>query len=136
VRRLILVSTSCGVGSTPGSWSALANLRSFKDVSSWSELVGAFWHSMAISNWTSIPFLGSITAPTLVVCGSDDEVVPAANSRALAQRIPNSTLRILAGGHDLQDTEPAQALARCVENFLTQPPATEKEDFDHDRTAL
>jgi pimeloyl-ACP methyl ester carboxylesterase len=136
VRRLVLVSTSCGVGSTLGSWSALSSLLSFRDVSSWSGLVGAFWHSAAISNWSSIPFLGSILAPTLVVCGDDDPVVPPANSRALAQRIPNARLVMLAGGHDLQSTEPAQALARVVENFLTQPQATEKEEFDHDRTAL
>jgi pimeloyl-ACP methyl ester carboxylesterase len=136
VGRLVLVSTSCGVGSTLGSWSALSSLRSFKDTSSWSDLVGAFWHSVAISNWSSIPFLGSILAPTLVVCGSDDLVVPPANSRALAQRIPNATLVVLPGGHDLQSTEPAQALARVVESFLTKPQATEKEGFDHDRTAL
>ncbi|MGD0055302.1 MAG: alpha/beta hydrolase [Acidimicrobiales bacterium] len=136
VRNLVLVSTSCGVGSTLGSWSALSSLRSVTDIASWSGLVGALWHSMAISNWTSIPFLGSITAPTLVVCGRDDVVVPPANSRALAQRIANATLVLLEGGHDLQGTESAQALARCVENFLRQPHTTEKEAFDHDRTAL
>lgn len=136
VRRLVLVSTSCGVGSTFGSWSALASVRSFKGTSSWTELVGAFWHSIALSNWSSIPFLGSILAPTLVVCGDDDPVVPLANSRSLAQRIPNATLVVLAGGHDLQSAEPALALARAVTSFLVQPQAHEREGFDHDRTAL
>jgi pimeloyl-ACP methyl ester carboxylesterase len=136
VRRLVLVSTSCGVGSTLGSWGALVSLRTFKYGSSFTELVGASWHSMAISNWSSIPFLGSINATTLVVSGSDDPVVPLANSRSLAQRIPNASLVVLPGGHDLQSTEPAQALARAVQHFLTQPSANEREGFDHDRFAL
>ncbi|MGC1420403.1 MAG: alpha/beta hydrolase [Acidimicrobiales bacterium] len=136
VRRLVLVSTSCGVGSTLGSWGALASLRTFKDASSIAQLVGASWHSIALSNWSSIPFLGSIDASTLVVCGSDDPVVPLANSRSLAQRIPNASLVILPGGHDLQGIEPAQALARAVQDFLAQPPANEREGFDHDRFAL
>jgi poly(3-hydroxyoctanoate) depolymerase len=136
VRRLVLVSTSCGVGSTLGSWGALASLRSLKEASSWTELVGAFWHSIAISNWSSIPFLGSILVPCLVVCGSDDPVVPLANSRSLAQRIPNASLVVLSGDHDLQSAEPALALARCVNSFLVPPSANEREGFDHDRTAL
>jgi pimeloyl-ACP methyl ester carboxylesterase len=136
VRGLVLVSTSCGVGSTLGSWSALASLRSFKDASSWNELVGAFWHSIAISNWSSIPFLGSILAPTLVVCGDQDPVVPLANSRTLAQRIANASLVVLKGDHDLQRAEPALALARVVEDFLAPLPTIEREGFDHERIAL
>jgi pimeloyl-ACP methyl ester carboxylesterase len=77
------------------------------------------WQSLAISSWSSIPFLGAITAPTLVVCGTHDRVVPPANSRVLAGRIPNASLVMLPGGHDLQRPEPARQLARIVEHFLT-----------------
>lgn len=118
VRRLVLVATSCGVGATPGGWDAMDSVSIPADASSWSDAVGAMWHSMAISCWSSIPFLGAITAPTLVVCGSEDTVAPPANSRALAGRIPHASLAMLAGGHDLQRPVPAAALARVVEGFL------------------
>ena len=64
--------------------------------------LGALWHSLAISSWSSIPFLGAIRAPTLVVCGSRDRMVPPANSTLLARRIPDAELVMLSAGHDLQ----------------------------------
>jgi poly(3-hydroxyoctanoate) depolymerase len=121
VRRLILVATSCGVGATPGNKLAIGrNLGTPDEGSPWPfpDLLGVLWHSLAISSWSSIPFLGAIRAPTLVVCGSSDRVVPPANSQALAARIPNASLVMLPGGHDLQRQDPARALARVVEDFL------------------
>jgi poly(3-hydroxyoctanoate) depolymerase len=120
VRRLVLVSTSCGVGATPGSQEALRALRTPSDARSWPRLdaVGALWHSLAISTWSSIPFLGAIRAPTLVVCGARDRVVPAANSALLARRIPGAELVVLPAGHDLLRRGPALSLAGAVEPFL------------------
>jgi len=125
VRRLVLVSTSCGLGTTlgavdPDDQSALGG-----GARKWSDAVGALWHSMAITSWSSIPFLGAITSPTLVVCGTHDSVAPPVNSRSLAQRIPDASLVMLAGGHDLQLAEPATALARTVERFLGRGVAEE-----------
>ena len=124
VRRLVLVSTSCGLGTT------LADLHSFdatavgKGITTWTHVLGALWHSMAIMRWSSISFLGAIASPTLVICGVDDAVAPPANSRSLAQRIPDASLVMLAGGHDLQLSEPAKALAHCVQRFLVSDAAT------------
>ena len=56
--------------------------------------------------------------PTLVVSGTRDSVVPPANSRLLARRIPGASLVMLPGGHDLQRAESARALARVVDGFL------------------
>jgi hypothetical protein len=36
----------------------------------------------------------------------------------LAGRIPNASLITLAGGHDLQDSQSADSVARVVDNFL------------------
>jgi pimeloyl-ACP methyl ester carboxylesterase len=94
--------------------------------------MGLLWQSLAFSNWSSIPFLGAIRAPTLVVCGSGDTVVPPVNSRVLAGRIPGACLVMLPGGHDLQRVESARALARTVEDFLlfsTSP--INEEEYDH-----
>lgn len=123
VNRLILVSTSCGVGATPGQGRAVVDgLGMTGEFVPWprADLVGMLWHTLAFSSWSSIPFLGAITVPTLVVCGTDDRVVPPSNSRLLARRIPNASLVIIPGGHDLQLPEPAARLATAVEAFLTQ----------------
>jgi poly(3-hydroxyoctanoate) depolymerase len=122
VRRLVLVSTSCGVGSTPGSRRAiLSGLRRPVGDNPWPlpHPLGVLWHSLAVSSWSSIPFLGAIKAPTLIVCGSRDRVVPPTNSRVLAGRIPDASLVILPGGHDLQRADQGRELARIVEDFLS-----------------
>lgn len=118
VRRLVLAATSCGVGATPGS----AGLRGLAPAEPWPrpDAVGLLWHSLAFSNWSSIPFLGAITAPTLVVAGTYDRVVPPVNARVLAGRIPGATLVLLPAGHDLQRPGPARALAGSLQQFLTR----------------
>jgi poly(3-hydroxyoctanoate) depolymerase len=122
VRRLILVSTSCGMGATPGTGGAiLRGLGGPVEGNAWPipDLLGMFWQSLAVSAWSSIPFLGTIEAPTLVVCGTRDRVVPPSNSTVLARRIPGATLRMLPGGHDVQRGESATELAAIVEDFLS-----------------
>ena len=130
VRGLILAATSCGVGATPGNRrDILRSLGSSLDGKPWPlpDPLGLLWQSLAVSNWSSIPFLGSILAPTLVVCGSRDSVVPPSNSRVLAGRIPDASLIMLAGrGHDLQRGESAKALARLVEGCSPAKRATER----------
>jgi len=134
VRRLVLVSTSCGVGATPGSQDALRGLHPPSDARPWPlpDALGTLWHFLAISSWSSIPFLGAIRAPTLVVCGTRDRVVPPTNSTLLARRIPGAELVMLPAGHDLQRRGPAQALVSTVEPFLaTGRPAHDREVYDH-----
>jgi pimeloyl-ACP methyl ester carboxylesterase len=44
--------------------------------------------------------LGEITAPTLVIHGTEDQMLPATNARAIAERIPGARLEIFEGvGH-------------------------------------
>lgn len=52
--------------------------------------------------------LQHITAPTLIVHGSADEMAPVANAHLLAERIPNARVEIFDGGrhgffHEMQD---------------------------------
>jgi pimeloyl-ACP methyl ester carboxylesterase len=122
VRRLILAATSCGVGATPGrKRDVLAGLGTPQGAKDWppTDAMGVLWQSLAFSNWSSIPFLGAIRAPTLVVSGVRDRVVPPINSRVLAGRIPGASLVMLPGGHDLQRPDKALGLARVVEDFLS-----------------
>lgn len=123
VRRLVLAATSCGVGATPGTRDALSTLGR-PPGASWPlpDPVGALWHLLAISTWSSIPFLGAIRAPTLVVTGDRDRVVPPGNSLVLTRRIPGAQLVELPGaGHDLQRDRAAGDLADAVRRFLATP---------------
>jgi pimeloyl-ACP methyl ester carboxylesterase len=80
--------------------------------------LGLFWQITAISTWSSIPVLGCIDAPILVVCGDHDRAVPPANSRLLAARIRDARLVTIQAGHDLQKPGPAAIVAQLVEQFL------------------
>ena len=119
VRALILVSTSCGLGSTSSNVDAALTGPALSNPE-WlgSNPIGAFWNSLAIASWTSIPFLASIHSPTLVVTGEHDRLVPSANSRLLARRIVGATLETLPAGHDLQKVKHAGVLAHSVTRFL------------------
>ena len=122
VQRLILVATSCGVGATPGTSRAiLRGIGGPVEGNTWPipDPLGMLWQSLAVSTWSSIPFLGAIRAPTLVVCGRRDRVVPPSNAKVLAARIPGASLMMLPGGHDVQRGESAKALAFIVGDFLS-----------------
>lgn len=67
--------------------------------------------------WERLPHL---KAPTLVVTGDADQLIPPENSRLLAERIPQARLKILPGaGHDLT-TEQPDAMAWLVRDFCTR----------------
>jgi pimeloyl-ACP methyl ester carboxylesterase len=131
VRRLVLASTSCGAGATVSTGSAWR--AGTWDARPWPRpsLRGLLWNSLAVSTWTSIPFLGWLQCPTLVVCGAYDRVVPPVNSAVLARRIPGAELVTLAAGHDLQRPAPAGALVAVAEPFLAARPAPEPAPAAH-----
>lgn len=120
VNRLVLLSTSCGVGAVPGRHRDVSRILCAPHKTRWPEpdFVGLLWQLMAISTWSSIPILGGVEAPTLVLCGDHDTAVPPSNSRLLAARIPNARLAIVNAGHDLQRPDPAAVVAGLVEQFL------------------
>jgi poly(3-hydroxyoctanoate) depolymerase len=72
----------------------------------------------AISGWTSLPWLSRLTAPTLVISGVDDPLVPTKNAHVLAKRIPDARLNLIPGGGHLWLIEHASASAATVDEFL------------------
>jgi pimeloyl-ACP methyl ester carboxylesterase len=121
VNRLVLLSTSCGVGAVPGRGrDATRILLAPSRATPWPrpDPLGLLWQVAAISTWSSIPVLGCIDAPTLVICGDHDTAVPPANSRLLAARIRDARLVTIQAGHDLQKPGPAAIVAQLVEQFL------------------
>lgn len=64
------------------------------------------------------PVLERIQVPTLVVCGSEDEITPAAGMRMLAQRIRGASyVEVPEAGH-LAPLERPEAVNEALENFL------------------
>lgn len=67
--------------------------------------------------------LASITAPTIVVHGTDDVMVPPANGRVLAERIPHAQLIELPGAAHLYPTDEPTA-DRQIADFFTAAEAS------------
>jgi len=73
----------------------------------------------AFSGWTGSFFrLGDIHSPTLVITGTEDVIIPPANSRLLSGRIPGAQLVEIPGaGHGLMYQFPDR-FSDCVLAFL------------------
>ena len=61
---------------------------------------GFLFQLLAVSGWTSVPFLPLIRQPTLVLMGENDQISPVINGKALAALIPNARLEVIPdSGH-------------------------------------
>ncbi|MEV4175558.1 alpha/beta fold hydrolase [Nonomuraea sp. NPDC049709] len=69
-------------------------------------------------SWDALP---GITAPTLVVHGTDDVFNPAANAPLLAGRIPGAELRMIEGARHAYFEEFRQVASPMVLEFLSRP---------------
>ncbi|MCK2213262.1 alpha/beta hydrolase [Actinomadura sp. ATCC 31491] len=69
--------------------------------------------------WDALP---SITAPTLVVHGTDDVFNPAANAPLLAGRIPGAELRLIEGARHAYFEEFREVASPTVLEFLASRP--------------
>ncbi len=81
---------------------------------------GYYYQLLAMTGWTSLPFLGLVRQPTLVLGGDDDPIIPVANPRLQARLIPRARLHVYRGGHLGLMTE-AHELAPLIDAFLDEP---------------
>lgn len=72
---------------------------------------------LAMTGWTSVPWLWRLKQPTLVVSGTDDPLIPVANARLLAHLIPRARLELIDDGHLFVVTSPVET-ALLVGDFL------------------
>jgi poly(3-hydroxyalkanoate) depolymerase len=79
--------------------------------------LGYLYQLLALTGWTSLPWLWAIRQPTLVLMGRDDPLVPVVNGRILASLIPNARLEIIDDGHLFIVTRPDDTAQR-IEKFL------------------
>ncbi len=74
----------------------------------------------ALAGWDARDRLGQITAPTLVLVGREDILVPVKLSEELAARIPNAELIILEGGGHAFSGEISDKFDQAALEFLAK----------------
>jgi poly(3-hydroxyalkanoate) depolymerase len=79
---------------------------------------GYYYQLLSGIGWTSLPRLRRLQAPTLILAGDDDPIIPLVNARIMHRLIPDSTLHVYSGGH-LELAVDAERIAQVVEAFLT-----------------
>jgi pimeloyl-ACP methyl ester carboxylesterase len=79
-----------------------------KEPASFGGLLGQI---LAAARHSSIRHLARIEAPTLVITGDEDRLIPPLCSYRLAELIPNARLRVMCGaGHDFPTEQPAETV--------------------------
>jgi len=148
IRNLVLVSTSTGAWSVPGTPQAFREMlipreladaadaivisefisaapgnetrrTAFTQAHQPTDLRGYLFQLAAVMWWTSLPFLPLIKQRTLVVGGLDDPIVPPLNAMILANLIPNAALALVPGGH-LEIVTSASDLGSRITEFLDE----------------
>jgi len=76
--------------------------------------------STATSKFDSELELSRITAPTLILHGDNDRAVPTKNGELLAERIPNSKLKIIEGASHFVIIEKYEEFNQEVMNFIDE----------------
>jgi pimeloyl-ACP methyl ester carboxylesterase len=84
--------------------------------------VGFKRQAEAVSGFETWERLPQISAPTLILAGKDDQLIPADNSRILASRIRNAKLVLFEGAGHGYLWEAQEEGNRAVRDFLRQHP--------------
>jgi pimeloyl-ACP methyl ester carboxylesterase len=79
-------------------------------------------HYLASEGHDAWDLLPTISAPTLIIHGSDDVINPTANAALLASRIPHSEVYIVEGGRHGYFMEFHEEAGRIVNEFLAHHP--------------
>jgi pimeloyl-ACP methyl ester carboxylesterase len=112
--NLLLAFSPRFVGGQPGEVERVVNLRAENDVPEHAYLR----QLQAAVAFDAAARVGGINAPTLVITGDEDVIVPHENSLNLAAAIPGSTLRIVAGGSHTFFIERPDEFNRAVVEFV------------------
>jgi pimeloyl-ACP methyl ester carboxylesterase len=81
-------------------------------------LRGHFVQLKAAFTWTSRPWLRSLEMPVLVIAGSKDQVVPAANGQMLASTVRDGRLEIIDGGSHMCLIQEPGRTSQLIRDFV------------------
>jgi pimeloyl-ACP methyl ester carboxylesterase len=79
-------------------------------------------HYLAVKGHDVWDLLPTMSAPTLVIHGSEDQRVPTANAFLLASLIPGAELSIIEGGRHAYLVEFREEASRAANEFLARHP--------------
>ncbi len=79
-------------------------------------------HASASREHDAWDLLPNITAPTLVIQGSGDQVCPSTNANLLSERIPGAELRIISRGRHMFFIEFLNQVNGIILDFLKRHP--------------
>lgn len=71
---------------------------------------------------SAVPLLGTVTVPTLVLHGSDDQLIPLAEARAMAEAIPGAQFAVIPGAGHMAPVEQPVNSGRVIREFLEALP--------------
>jgi pimeloyl-ACP methyl ester carboxylesterase len=81
-------------------------------------LIGAI---LAVANRKPVyDEIGSITTPTLVICGADDKPTPLAKSQRIAARIPGARLEVVPDAGHSSTIEQPEAITTLLQKFISE----------------
>jgi poly(3-hydroxyalkanoate) depolymerase len=81
-------------------------------------LLGYLSQLVAISGWSSLPWLHRLWMPTLILAGDDDPIIPLINGRILRWRLPDARLHIVRGAGHLFLIDQPEDVIDVIEAFL------------------
>jgi pimeloyl-ACP methyl ester carboxylesterase len=73
---------------------------------------------LACDNFDVLPRLGEIHCPTLVICGSNDQLTPTKYSQYLADQIPEASLVIVDDAGHMVMLEQPEAVVESIQDFV------------------
>jgi 3-oxoadipate enol-lactonase len=74
-----------------------------------------------IFGWEAYSRIDQIAAPTLVIHGETDRLIPPANAKLIADRIPGAKLVLLAHASHIFETDQPDAAHQVILEFLSNP---------------
>lgn len=81
-----------------------------------------YWYQMlALTGWSSLPFLPLLRQRTLVLGGGDDPAVPAVNAKIMKALLPHAELVVVPEGGHLMLFDQAADLLPMITRFLDAP---------------
>jgi poly(3-hydroxyalkanoate) depolymerase len=84
------------------------------------DALGYAFQLYAAAGWTSLLWLHQIAQPTLIVAGDDDPVIPLANARLMAWRMPAARLLVVEGGGHLLLLDQPETVVHEIHAFLDE----------------
>ena len=79
------------------------------------------WRQLAAAlRWSALRRLGQVSAPTLVLHGTHDRLIPAANARLLSRLIPAARLRLLPRAGHFVITDAGDIAGSLMARFLAE----------------